>query len=119
MAKKKRKFDARKKEGKDVKDRDVKDSKPEAELVLTPKHELAKTFIPLFFGLIAGIISYLITGDVRSRDPISIVVLVIFIYINKFIMPKFDITLQSKDWVGFAFLTFATWYISWTLLLNI
>lgn len=77
-----------------------------------------KTFLPLLMGVIAGIVSYFITGDMRSRDPFGILVLVMMIYLHKFILPKFGLTIETKDWLGISFLTLATWYISWTLLLN-
>ena len=77
-----------------------------------------KTFLPLLLGIVAGVVSYAITGDMRSRDPFGILVLVMFIYIHKFLLPRFDITIETKDWLGISFLTLATWYISWTLLLN-
>lgn len=77
-----------------------------------------KTFLPLLMGIIAGLISYLLTGDMRSRDPFGILVLVITVYLHKFILPRFDVTIETKDWLGIGFLTLSTWYISWTLLLN-
>ncbi len=77
-----------------------------------------KTYIPLALGIVAGIITYYVTNGLRSRDPLGIIILVIFIYIHKFILPKFSVKIESKDWVGIAFLTLVTWYISWTLLLN-
>lgn len=83
------------------------------------RKDLIKTFLPLVFGIIAGLISFLISGNLRSRDPMGIIVLVLFIYINKFLMPKFGIELQGKDWAGIAFMTFTTWYIVWTILLNL
>jgi hypothetical protein len=76
-----------------------------------------KTIFPLFLGAIAGMVSYLISLE-GYRDPIGIIVLVIFIYIHKFILPKFEIELASKDWAVISFLTLTTWYISWTFLLN-
>ncbi len=82
------------------------------------KKELLKSIVPIVFGVIAGIISFFITGDVRQRDPFGIIVLVFLIYIQKFVFPKLGIEIESKDWVGFAFLTFASWYISWTMMLN-
>jgi hypothetical protein len=81
--------------------------------------EIIKTFLPLIFGVVAGIVSFIVTGNIRTRDPLSIVVLVLFVYINKFIMPRFGVELQGKDWAGVGFLTLTTWYISWTLLLNL
>ncbi|MET1124847.1 MAG: hypothetical protein ABWW66_06250 [Archaeoglobaceae archaeon] len=78
---------------------------------------LAKTLLPLLFGIVAGTISYFITLDVRSRDPFGIVVLVFFIYIQKFVLSKFG-KIDAKDWLGISFMTFAGWYMSWVFLLN-
>ncbi len=77
-----------------------------------------KTVIPLVLGILAGILSFLITDGTRSRDPLGIIVLVFFIYINKFIFPKLNIRLESKDWLGISLMSFAGWYITWTFLLN-
>ncbi len=97
------------------KDKEIKIEEAEVDY----RKEIIKTFLPLLFGMVAGLISFLISGTMRSRDPMGIIVLVIFIYINKFLMPRFGIELQNKDWAGIAFMTFTTWYISWTLLLNL
>ncbi len=80
--------------------------------------EIIKAIIPLLMGVVAGAISYLLTGDFRARDPFGVIVLAFFIYIHRFILPKFEIKIESKDWIGIVFLTLSTWYISWTLLLN-
>ena len=106
---------------------EVKETKPEKEKIeetkeeteLEYKKEIIKTFLPLIFGIIAGIVSFLISGNLRSRDPMGIIVLVLFIYINKFLFPRFGIKPQGKDWAGIAFMTFTTWYIVWTILLNL
>jgi len=79
-----------------------------------------KTYLPLLMGIIAGIISFLLTGDFRSRDPFGIIVLIFFIYIHKYILPKFGEEVTSgKDWLAVGFLTLTTWYITWTILLNL
>jgi F0F1-type ATP synthase assembly protein I len=83
------------------------------------KKEVIKTFLPLLLGILAGIVSFYITGDMRSRDPAGIIILTVFVYLNKFILPKFEIEPQGKDWAGLGFITFTTWYITWTLLLNL
>lgn len=77
-----------------------------------------KVLIPLFLGVLAGLVSYLITLDVRARDPLGIIVLVIFIYIQKFILSKFG-KIEAKDWASISFTTFAGWYIFWVFLLNL
>ncbi len=80
--------------------------------------ELKKTLIPIAIGVIAGILSFLATGEMRQRDAFGIIILVFLIYIQKFIMPKIGVELEGKDWAGIAFLTFSSWYISWTIALN-
>ncbi|MDI9609742.1 MAG: hypothetical protein QFX36_00245 [Archaeoglobales archaeon] len=80
--------------------------------------ELIKAIIPVFFGIFAGIFSFLITQDLRQRDAFGIIILVLFIYLQKFIFPKFKVELQPKDWAGISFITLSSWYIAWTFLLN-
>ncbi|HIP25435.1 MAG TPA: hypothetical protein EYG81_03080 [Archaeoglobus profundus] len=81
--------------------------------------DLIKTLVPIGFGVIAGIISFFITGNLRSRDPLGIIILVLMIYLHKFILPKLGVKLEAKDWLSISFMTFTTWYIAWTILLNL
>ncbi|MDK2794931.1 MAG: hypothetical protein PWQ22_59 [Archaeoglobaceae archaeon] len=80
--------------------------------------ELKKTFIPIILGAIAGLISFIVTQDLRQRDAFGIIILVLLIYIQKFIFPKLGVELKPKDWVGLSFLSLSAWYIVWTILLN-
>jgi len=82
------------------------------------RSDVIKTLVPLSLGSIAGIISYYTTIG-ASRDPIGIIILVMFIYLNKFILPKMSVELKGKDWIVISFLSFTTWYIFWTILLNL
>jgi lipopolysaccharide export LptBFGC system permease protein LptF len=82
------------------------------------RKELIKTLFPIVMGIIAGSLSFLITGSVRSRDPFGIIILVFLIYVQKFAFPRFGIELEGKDWLGISFLSLASWYVTWTLLLN-
>ncbi|MEG9193839.1 MAG: hypothetical protein HA489_00900 [Archaeoglobales archaeon] len=81
--------------------------------------ELKKTLIPITLGAVAGLISFLVTQDLRQRDAFGIIILVLLIYVQKFIFPKLGIELKAKDWVGLSFLTLSSWYILWTFLLNL
>jgi hypothetical protein len=117
MAKKKKKKG--KKRPKTREDKPLEAEKVVEEVEIDYKTEMIKSLLPLLFGIIAGILSFLLAGNLRSRDPLGIIVLTFFIYINKFLMPKFGIELKGKDWAGIGFMTFTTWYIIWTLLLNI
>ncbi len=83
------------------------------------RESLLKTFVPLVLGSLAGVISYVITDGVRSRDPLGIIVLVFLIYVNKFLLPKLGVKLEGKDWGGITLISFASWYVVWTLLLNL
>jgi len=81
--------------------------------------EMKKTLTPIVCGIIAGLLSFLATGEFRQRDAFGIIILVFLIYIQKFILPKMGVKLEGKDWAGISFLTFSSWYISWTVLLNL
>lgn len=83
------------------------------------KENFVKTTIPLILGVIAGFLSFIVADGIRSRDPIGIVILVFSIYVNKFLMPKMGVKLESKDWFGISIMCFAGWYITWTFLLNL
>ncbi len=81
--------------------------------------EFVKTAMPIVLGIIAGILSYFITLGSHKRDPFGIVILVFLIYIQKFLLKKFGIVPEPKDWIGYAFFTFSSWYITWTFMLNL
>ncbi len=81
--------------------------------------ELKKTLVPIILGAVAGLISFLVTQDLRQRDAFGIIILVLLIYVQKFIFPRLGIELRARDWVGISFLTLSSWYILWTFLLNL
>lgn len=81
--------------------------------------ELLKVLIPIFLGSIAGIVSMVITQGLRERDAFGIIILVLFIYSQKFIFPKLNIKIEPKDWFTISFLSMASWYVCWTLSLNL
>ncbi|MEM4472720.1 MAG: hypothetical protein QXR27_01085 [Archaeoglobaceae archaeon] len=81
--------------------------------------EILKVLVPLILGAFAGIFSMLITQDLRERDAFGITILVIFIYIQKFIFSRLKIKLEPKDWLSISFLSLSSWYVTWTFLLNL
>ena len=83
------------------------------------RKDIVKTLFPIFFGFVAGIISFIVLGNSEKRHPLGIIILVLVIYIHKFLMPKFGVEMENKDWAAVGFLCFSSWYIAWTLLLNI
>lgn len=106
-----------KKKEKEEKKKEDKEKQQEEEYDMIK--ELKKTLVPILFGVVAGILSFYATGEYRQRDAFGIIILVFLIYIQKFIMPKMGTTLEGKDWAGISFLTFSSWYISWTFMLNL
>lgn len=113
-----KKGSSKKKKAKEVKEREEKAKEVREAKKVSYKEEVVKTLLPLSFGVLAGTISYLISLE-GYRDPLGIIILVIFIYLHKFILPAFRIEPVGKDWALLSFLTFTSWYISWTFLLNI
>ena len=86
-----------------------------------------RTAIACALGMFAGIASYFLAGTPGSADGvqpsaiIGIFILLAFIVIQRtiFILMKIDTQkLGKKDWFYQAFMTFALWYLSWTIILS-
>jgi ferredoxin len=95
-----------------------------------------RTAIACGLGMVAGIVSYYLAGTpnpintsmieaglagVQANPIVGILVLLVAIVLQKslFMVIKIDTSkLGKKDWFYQAFLTFATWYLSWTLMLS-
>lgn len=95
-----------------------------------------RTAISCGLGMAAGIISYYLAGTpnpvndamieagiagVQATPIVGILVLLAAIVVQKslFMILKIDTSkLGKKDWFYQAFMTFATWYLSWTLMLS-
>ncbi len=97
---------------------------------------IVRTAISCGLGMAAGIVSYYLAGTpnpvndamieaglagVQANPIVGILVLLVAIVIQKslFMIIRIDTSkLGKKDWFYQAFLTFATWYLSWTLMLS-
>lgn len=86
-----------------------------------------RTLIACVLGMIAGIASYFIAGTPNTEtgtqaDPfIGILILLVVIVLQRtiFILIRIDTAkLGKKDWFYQAFMTFAMWYLSWTIILS-
>ena len=86
-----------------------------------------RTAIACALGMLAGIASYFLAGipdsvsGVQPSAIIGIFILLAFIVIQRtiFILIKIDTQkLGKKDWFYQAFMTFAIWYLSWTIILS-
>jgi len=86
-----------------------------------------RTLIACVLGMIAGIASYFIAGAPSPEtgaqpDPfVGILILLVAVVLQRtiFILIKIDTAkLGKKDWFYQAFMTFAIWYLSWTIILS-
>ncbi len=114
-----------------------KNSKPPAKPAATPspadkgalhRERILRTTIACFMGILAGIVSYIVAGDmdpITGTQPKAVIgwLLMLAAIISQkyvFMLVKIDfIELKAKDWFYQGFMTFAFWIISWTLLLSI
>lgn len=98
-----------------------------AEKAAEHRERMVRTAVACFFGIITGVISYTLIGDTttplgESRAILGLLLLLAGIVFQKhmFILLKIDYTkLGAKDWFYQAFMTFAFWFISWTILLTL
>lgn len=87
---------------------------------------IVRTLIACFLGMITGYISFFVGGTpnanlIQPNLLLEILVLMAGIVIQKHVMILFRIDpskLGSKDWFYQAFLTFALWFITLTILLT-
>ena len=86
-----------------------------------------RTLIACVLGMIAGIASYFLAGTPSAENGtqaepfIGILILLVAVVLQRtiFILLKIDTAkLGKKDWFYQAFMTFAMWYLSWTIILS-
>jgi hypothetical protein len=87
---------------------------------------IKRTATACFMGIIAGIISFLVVPPDQIKGLSNYLMLAIFIMLagvvvqrHLFVLFKLDKPkLNKKDWVFQGFMTFAFWFITWSLLLS-
>ena len=85
-----------------------------------------RTLIACIMGLVTGILSFMLGGvpdasGVQPNTMLTILLLLAGIVFQKhiFTIIGIDITeLGKKDWFYQGFMTFALWFITWTILLT-
>ncbi|MDY6932434.1 MAG: hypothetical protein SVJ22_11035 [Halobacteriota archaeon] len=81
---------------------------------------LKRTFVPLAFGVLGGVLSSVFAGD--FDDVVSFVVLLLMIGLQIPVYSFIDIEVKDfnqKDWVYVLAMTFLSWFVSWGVLLNL
>ena len=90
-------------------------------------NRVIRTAIACVLGMLAGLASFYLAGPmdtvtgVQPMPVIGLLVLVLAIVIQKtiFMVIRIDISkLGKKDWFYQGFMTFATWFLSWTMMLS-
>jgi len=87
---------------------------------------ITRTTVACVAGLIAGVLSFLLAGTpdaagLQAGASTGILLLAVAIAVQKYLFPllKADTpALAGKDWLFQGFMTFALWFISWTILLS-
>ncbi|VUT28133.1 MAG: hypothetical protein SYNGOMJ08_00695 [Candidatus Syntrophoarchaeum sp. GoM_oil] len=80
---------------------------------------IVKTAVPLVFGALGGIISYLLDPSNPTND-FGWLVLVAAVLAQALIYPQFSIDVKEfkfKDWFYASFMTFIAWFVTWGLVL--
>ena len=74
--------------------------------------------MPAIMGFIAGAISYFLP---QAQISFSFLILALAIYAQKYTLPLIGIESKNfafKDWFYLSFLSFAYWYVTWTIMIN-
>ncbi len=90
-------------------------------------NRVIRTAIACVLGMLAGLASFYLAGEmdpltgVQPMPVIGLLILVLAIVIQKtiFMVIRIDVSkLGKKDWFYQGFMTFATWFLSWTMMLS-
>ncbi len=87
---------------------------------------IKKTAIACFIGIIVGVLSFLIVPATSLAGFNNYTMLALFLMLagvvvqrHIFILMKLDTPkMNKKDWLYQGFMTFAFWFISWSILLS-
>lgn len=90
------------------------DERPESEKQIKHVEGIKKTLLSSLLGIVAGVFSYYLPAY-------GILILLILIYAQRIILLRVKIDTKEfrfTDWFFIVFMTFAFWFVSWTILLN-
>ncbi len=90
------------------------DHKPEKGKRATHVEGIKKTLLASLLGIIGGVLSYYVPS-------FGILIFIVVFYIQRPILPQLRIDVkeyQLKDWFYTGFMTFAFWFVCWTILIN-
>ena len=83
---------------------------------------IIKTAVPSLFGVLAGIISYVLYTYGFIANPTSedgLLIAILLVLVQKFAYPFLHINMEgAKDWIYISFMTVFCWFVTFALLLN-
>ncbi len=88
-------------------------------------NRIKRTLVGSLLGIVTGIISFLVVGTqiigLQNYTFLALFIMLAGIVVQRHIFTFMKLTtpqLGTKDWIYQGFMTFAFWFISWTLLLT-
>ena len=102
-------------------------SRTRAEKQIEHRKRIKRTLVACFMGILTGGLSFYLSGapnQITGLQPTAIIGLIllaagIVFQRHVFMLIKIDyMELTGKDWFYQGFMTFALWFITWTLLLT-
>lgn len=89
-------------------------------------YRIKRTLLACLMGIFAGILSYYIGGPkdalgLQNDGFLGFMIMLACVVLQRhiFILMKIDTTrLGAKDWFYQGFMTFAFWFVTWTILLT-
>ena len=90
------------------------DEKKEQEKQTKHVEGIKKTLLSSLLGIAGGVLSY-------YAPPYGILILLVVVYAQRLALPRIQIDTKEyrfTDWFFLVFMTFAFWFVSWTILLN-
>jgi hypothetical protein len=90
------------------------DQKQEQEKQAKHVEGIKKTLLSSLLGIAGGVFSYYLPAY-------GILILLVVVYAQRLVLPRIKIDTKEyrfTDWFFVVFMTFAFWFVSWTILLN-
>jgi hypothetical protein len=88
-------------------------------------NRVKRTLVGCFMGILTGVISYFVVGTqitgLTNYTMLALLLMLIGVVVQRHIFVLTGIggkKMEKKDWLYQGFVTFAFWFISWTILLN-
>ena len=79
------------------------------------EERVKKVLFPAIFGVVACILSFLLT-EPASGD--GLLIAMILIIVQRYMYPLIHLNISAKDFLYISFITVFSWFIAFTLLLN-